>query len=125
MWDLVTCANGEPNVILIAFKDVTEDRKLSVEDVFLKTTIINNRAYILSIFLAIILKLFCNVIYLLFFTYFYNCKSQDHKALRRIGNIADRIKKREVKRAKYIIVIQLVVCYNFNVVDSNKSTFGR
>ena len=25
MWDLATCANGEPNVVLVAFKDVTED----------------------------------------------------------------------------------------------------
>ena len=25
MWDLAICANGEPNVVLVAFKDVTED----------------------------------------------------------------------------------------------------
>ena len=25
MWDLATCANGEPNVVPVAFKDVTED----------------------------------------------------------------------------------------------------
>ena len=25
MWDLATCANGEQNVVLVAFKDVTED----------------------------------------------------------------------------------------------------
>ena len=24
MWDLATCANGEPNVVPVAFKDVTE-----------------------------------------------------------------------------------------------------
>lgn len=25
MWDLATCANGEPNVVPVAFKDVTEE----------------------------------------------------------------------------------------------------
>ena len=25
MWDLATCANGEPNVVPVAFKDVTPD----------------------------------------------------------------------------------------------------
>lgn len=28
MWDLATCANGEPNVVPAAFKDVTEEGKL-------------------------------------------------------------------------------------------------
>ena len=28
MWDLATCANGEPNVVPVAFKDVTVDEKL-------------------------------------------------------------------------------------------------
>ena len=28
MWDLATCAGGEPNVVPVAFKDVTEDGKL-------------------------------------------------------------------------------------------------
>lgn len=28
MWDLATCANGEPNVVPVAFKDVTPDGKL-------------------------------------------------------------------------------------------------
>lgn len=28
MWDLATCANGEPNVVPVAFKDVTEEGKL-------------------------------------------------------------------------------------------------
>ena len=37
MWDLATCANGEPNVVPVAFKDVTEDGKLVVGDVFLET----------------------------------------------------------------------------------------
>ena len=38
MWDLATCANNEPNVVTVAFKDVTEDGKLIVGDVFLETT---------------------------------------------------------------------------------------
>ncbi len=41
MWDLATCANGEPNVVPVAFKDVTEDDKLVVGDVFLETTLNN------------------------------------------------------------------------------------
>ena len=44
MWDLATCANGEPNVIPVAFKDITEDGKLVVGDVFLETTLNNIRA---------------------------------------------------------------------------------
>ena len=44
MWDLATCANGEPNVVPVAFKDVTEDGKLVVGDVFLETTLNNIRA---------------------------------------------------------------------------------
>ena len=28
MWDLATCAQGEPNVVPVAFKDVTPDGKL-------------------------------------------------------------------------------------------------
>ena len=43
MWDLATCANGEPNVVPVAFKDVTPDGKLVVGDVFLDTTL-KNRA---------------------------------------------------------------------------------
>ena len=39
MWDLATCANGEPNVVPVAFKDITDDGKLVVGDVFLETTI--------------------------------------------------------------------------------------
>ena len=35
MWDLATCAQGEPNVVPVAFKDVTPDGKLVVGDVFL------------------------------------------------------------------------------------------
>ena len=44
MWDLATCANGEPNVVPVAFKDVTEDGKLIVGDVFLETTLKNIKA---------------------------------------------------------------------------------
>ena len=29
MWDLATCSDGEPNVVPVAFKDVTEDGKLT------------------------------------------------------------------------------------------------
>lgn len=41
MWDLATCSNGEPNVVPVAFKDVTEDGKLVVGDVFLEATLKN------------------------------------------------------------------------------------
>ncbi len=41
MWDLATCCDDEPNVIPVAFKDVTEDGKLVVGDVFLETTLDN------------------------------------------------------------------------------------
>lgn len=44
MWDLATCANGEPNVIPVAFKDVTDDGKLVIGDVFLETTLSNIKA---------------------------------------------------------------------------------
>lgn len=44
MWDLATCANGEPNVVPVAFKMVTEDGKLAVGDVFLETTLTNLNA---------------------------------------------------------------------------------
>ena len=44
MWDLATCANEEPNVVPVAFKDVTEDGKLIVGDVFLETTLRNIKA---------------------------------------------------------------------------------
>lgn len=43
MWDLATCADGEPNVVPVAFKFVTEDGKLAVGDVFLETTLKNIR----------------------------------------------------------------------------------
>lgn len=41
MWDLATCSDNEPNVVPVAFKDVTEDGKLVVGDVFLETTLSN------------------------------------------------------------------------------------
>lgn len=41
MWDLATCADNEPNVVPVAFKDVTADGKLVVGDVFLETTLKN------------------------------------------------------------------------------------
>lgn len=41
MWDLATCADGIPNVVPVAFKDVTDDGKLVVGDVFLQTTLDN------------------------------------------------------------------------------------
>lgn len=44
MWDLATCANGEPNVVPVAFKDVSEDGKLLVGDVFLDATLKNIQA---------------------------------------------------------------------------------
>ena len=44
MWDLATCANGEPNVVPVAFKDITGDGKLVVGDVFLETTLNNIKA---------------------------------------------------------------------------------
>ncbi len=44
MWNLATCADNEPNVVPVAFKDVTEDGKLVVGDVFLETTLNNLKA---------------------------------------------------------------------------------
>ena len=44
MRNLATCANGEPNVVPVAFKDVTDDGKLVVGDVFLETTLNNIKA---------------------------------------------------------------------------------
>lgn len=41
MWDLATCAKGEPNVVPVAFKDVTPEGQLVVGDVFLDTTLRN------------------------------------------------------------------------------------
>lgn len=41
MWNLATCAAGVPSVVPVAFKDVTDDGKLVVGDVFLDTTLRN------------------------------------------------------------------------------------
>ena len=41
IWDLATCAAGVPNVVPVAFKDVTDDGKLVVGDVILDTTLRN------------------------------------------------------------------------------------
>lgn len=41
MWDLATCSASVPNVVPVAFKDVTDDGKLVVGDVFLDTTLRN------------------------------------------------------------------------------------
>ncbi len=41
MWDLATCADGEPNVVPVAFKFITDEGKLAVGDVFLETTLNN------------------------------------------------------------------------------------
>ncbi len=41
MWDLATCADGEPNVVPVAFKLITDEGKLAVGDVFLETTLNN------------------------------------------------------------------------------------
>lgn len=41
MWDLATCSAGVPNAVPVAFKDVTDDGKIVVGDVFLDTTLRN------------------------------------------------------------------------------------
>ena len=43
MWDLATCADGNPNVVPVAFKEVLPDGTLAVGDVFLETTLENLR----------------------------------------------------------------------------------
>lgn len=44
MWDLATCSDNQPNVVSVAFKDVTADGKLVIGDVFLETTLKNLQA---------------------------------------------------------------------------------
>ena len=45
MWDVATCSDdGNPNVVPVAFKNVTEDGKLVVGDVFMETTMNNVKA---------------------------------------------------------------------------------
>ena len=41
MWDLATCLDNKPNVVPVAFKEVTDDGKLVISDVFLETTLKN------------------------------------------------------------------------------------
>lgn len=41
MWDLAACSADVPNVVPVALKDVTDDGKLVVGDVFLDTTLRN------------------------------------------------------------------------------------
>lgn len=41
MWDLAACSAGVPNVVPVALKDVTDDGKLVVGDVFLDMTLRN------------------------------------------------------------------------------------
>lgn len=41
LWELATCADGEPNVVPVGFKTVSEDRKLIIGDVFMETTMKN------------------------------------------------------------------------------------
>lgn len=41
MWDLATCSDGVPNVVPVALKDVTDNGKLVVGDMFLDTTLRN------------------------------------------------------------------------------------
>ena len=45
MWALAPCSAGVPNVVPVAFKDVTDDGKLVVGDVFLDTTLRNLAAH--------------------------------------------------------------------------------
>lgn len=45
MWDVATCSDdGNPNAVPVAFKNVTEDGKLVVGDVFMETTMNNVKA---------------------------------------------------------------------------------
>ena len=41
MWDLATVSHNRPNVVPVAFKEVMEDGKLAVGDVFLSQTLKN------------------------------------------------------------------------------------
>ncbi len=41
IWEIATCADNEPNVVPVGFKNVTADGKLTVGDVFLATTLQN------------------------------------------------------------------------------------
>ena len=41
MWDIATSDGAQPNVVPVAFKEITPDGKLLVGDVFLETTLRN------------------------------------------------------------------------------------
>lgn len=41
IWEIATCADNEPNVVPVGFKNVTADGKLTVGDVFLASTLQN------------------------------------------------------------------------------------
>lgn len=41
MWDLATCSDDKPNVVPFAFKDVDDEGRFQIGDVFLVTTILN------------------------------------------------------------------------------------
>ena len=41
LWNVATCADNEPNVVPVGFKDVTAEGKLVVGDVLLDTTLKN------------------------------------------------------------------------------------
>ena len=41
LWEPATCAAGEPNVVPVGFKTVSEDGKLIIGDVFMETTMKN------------------------------------------------------------------------------------
>lgn len=44
MWDLATCADGRPNVVPVASKEIDEEGNLHIGDVFLQTTLANLKA---------------------------------------------------------------------------------
>ena len=58
MWDLATCAGNEPNVVPVAFKDVTEAGRLVVGDVFLETAEYVTEGEVVRTFKAMVEKMF-------------------------------------------------------------------
>jgi len=43
-WDIATCADNEPYVVPVTFKEVLEDGKLAIGDIFLEVTLDNLKA---------------------------------------------------------------------------------
>lgn len=43
-WDVATCANNQPYVVPVTFKEVLEDGKLAIGDIFLEVTLDNLKA---------------------------------------------------------------------------------